>query len=54
MSRIDPLVLSVAHTSTSEQPVKLKCRRTNVPGTGKAYFIKITALRAGPLTKRHL
>ena len=47
-----PLVLSVNHRATSPQKVKLQCRRANAAGGGDAYFIKITALRAGSLVRR--
>ena len=49
-----PLVLSVNHRATTPQAVKLQCRRATDDGWGGAYFIKITALRAGSLVKRPL
>ncbi|MEA2025516.1 MAG: hypothetical protein U9O18_02375 [Chloroflexota bacterium] len=54
VSRVAPLFMSVNHHATSKEPVMLQCRRTAAGGTGDAYFVKITALKAGSLVKRHL
>ena len=54
ISATAPLVMSVNHRAKAPQLLKLQCRRTASGGTGYVLFVKITAMKAGSLVRRHL
>jgi len=54
VTRIAPLVLSVAGRSTGPSLLTLQCRRTTSGGTGVVQFVKMTALKAGSLIQLDL
>jgi len=51
VTRVAPLVLSVAGQSSSAGSAVLQCRRTTAGGTGAVWLVKMTALKAGSLVE---
>lgn len=49
-----PMALAISYSSIEPGPVELRCRRAKAGGPVKAYFIKITAIKAGSLTRKPL